>query len=79
MGFRLQRFLMILLGSSVCAGAASGLFELNKFEAECRASLEEPWRTIPWETSLIEAQNIAARENKPLFIWAMDGHPLACT
>ncbi len=69
----------IVLGSAVIAAAESGRFELNQFESECRASLQEPWRTIPWETSLIEAQNIAAREKKPIFIWAMDGHPLACT
>ena len=70
---------MILLGSTVVASAQTGLNELDQFKAECRASLQEPWRTIPWETSLIEAQNIAAREKKPIFIWAMDGHPLACT
>ncbi len=40
---------------------------------------EKMWRTIPWQTSLIEAQRIAARNHKPLFIWAMDGHPLGCT
>jgi len=37
------------------------------------------WRTIPWQTSLVKAQNIAVKENKPIFIWSMDGHPLGCT
>ena len=74
-----QKFIVILLGSTVVTSAQTGLNELGRFKAECRASLQEPWRTIPWETSLIEAQNIAAREKKPIFIWAMDGHPLACT
>ncbi len=40
---------------------------------------EEAWTTIPWHQSLIPAQHQAAREGKPLFIWAMDGHPLGCT
>ena len=40
---------------------------------------DEQWLTIPWQVSLVEAQNLAAREKKPLFIWAMDGHPLGCT
>ena len=40
---------------------------------------EETWRTIPWQTNLIDAQNLAAQVEKPLFIWAMDGHPLGCT
>ena len=42
-------------------------------------SPEEAWRTIPWKTGLLEAQSEAARSRKPLFIWAMDGHPLGCT
>lgn len=40
---------------------------------------DEPWRTIPWKIALLDAQQTAAKENKPLFIWAMDGHPLGCT
>jgi len=39
----------------------------------------EPWRTIPWKITLIDAQRIAIEEKKPIFIWAMDGHPLGCT
>jgi len=37
------------------------------------------WKTIPWQLSLIKAQNLAAQEGKPIFIWSMDGHPLGCT
>lgn len=40
---------------------------------------DELWRTIPWQTSLLSAQAMAAEQKKPLFIWAMDGHPLGCT
>jgi hypothetical protein len=40
---------------------------------------DELWRTIPWQIGLLDAQRIAAREKKPIFIWAMDGHPLGCT
>lgn len=40
---------------------------------------EEPWRTIPWKIALLDAQRTAVAEKKPLFIWAMDGHPLGCT
>jgi len=28
---------------------------------------------------VLDAQAAAAREGKPIFIWAMDGHPLGCT
>jgi len=37
------------------------------------------WRSIDWKISLLEAQHIAVKEQKPIFIWAMDGHPLGCT
>ena len=40
---------------------------------------KEIWRTIPWQISLVEARNAAAKARKPIFIWAMDGHPLGCT
>lgn len=40
---------------------------------------DEPWRTIPWKIALLDAQRTAAQSKKPIFIWAMDGHPLGCT
>jgi tRNA A-37 threonylcarbamoyl transferase component Bud32 len=62
------------------AGAGSGDdFSRSEFE-ELRKKLQppenEPWRTIPWKLSLLEAQNQAARERKPIFLWSMMGHPL---
>ena len=53
--------------------------EFEKLHREVQPSDDAAWRTIPWRTSLLEAQNIAAEQRKPLFIWAMDGHPLGCT
>lgn len=40
---------------------------------------DEVWQTIPWRTSLVKAQQDAAVQEKPIFIWTMDGHPLGCT
>ncbi|MEZ6117445.1 MAG: hypothetical protein R3C28_12835 [Pirellulaceae bacterium] len=39
---------------------------------------DELWRSIPWQIDLLEAQRMAATAQKPIFIWAMDGHPLSC-
>ena len=50
--------------------------ELHK---ELRPAEDEPWRTIPWRIALLDAQQTAAKLNRPIFIWAMDGHPLGCT
>jgi hypothetical protein len=46
---------------------------------QLQPAVDEPWRTIPWRTSLLDAQRQAITEKKPIFIWAMDGHPLGCT
>ena len=40
---------------------------------------QEAWKQIPWQIDLIQAQHLAAEQGKPIFIWAMDGHPLGCT
>jgi hypothetical protein len=53
--------------------------EFQKLHKELRPAPDEPWRSIPWHISLLEAQRTAAAEKKPIFIWAMDGHPLGCT
>jgi len=54
---------------------------LSRSDAEAlhrqlRPPANEPWREIPWKLSLLEAQHQAARERKPMFLWAMIGHPL---
>ncbi len=51
----------------------------QKLHAELQPDNSALWRTIPWKTSVLGAQQIAAGEKKPIFIWAMDGHPLGCT
>jgi hypothetical protein len=42
------------------------------------AAAEDKWAQIPWMTDLWEARRRAAAEGKPLLVWEMDGHPLAC-
>jgi hypothetical protein len=71
---------MNTLASTIVLSLLGGL-ALSEFETlqqRLQPSGGEAWRTIPWKTSLIEAQAEAARRGKPLFIWAMDGHPLGC-
>lgn len=41
---------------------------------------ELAWLTaIPWRPSLWEGAIEANRKQKPLLMWTMNGHPLACT
>lgn len=43
------------------------------------AEAEAPWSDVPWMTSLWRARERAAKEGKPLLVWAAGGggHPLA--
>ena len=40
---------------------------------------EEEWRRIPWKASLLDAAREARRLDRPILLWAMNGHPLGCT
>ncbi|MAW75929.1 MAG: hypothetical protein CMJ95_00870 [Planctomycetes bacterium] len=53
--------------------------EFQQLHRQLQASSEVPWRTIPWKISLLDAQRASVSQKKPIFIWAMDGHPLGCT
>jgi hypothetical protein len=52
--------------------------DCKKLHDSLKPPAAELWRDIPWKVSLVEAQNLAAKEKKPLFIWSMDGNPLGC-
>ncbi len=40
---------------------------------------ETGWMRINWRTNLWQARMEAAKSNKPIYLWEMDGHPLGCT
>ncbi len=67
--------------SVLCAQAAFGLTEaeFQKLHRELQSNPNATWRTIPWKISLLDAQRASLSQKKPIFIWAMDGHPLGCT
>lgn len=72
---------MIPILSSVVLALSSALTtaEFDTLHQQLQPSGEEVWRSIPWKISMLDAQAAAVREKKPIFIWAMDGHPLGCT
>jgi hypothetical protein len=74
--------LLALAGLFLSQSAAAEPLTEKQFLAlhkQLQPAEDEPWRTIPWNISLLDAQRQAAQQKKPLFIWAMDGHPLGCT
>ena len=61
--------------------APLGLTE-EEFHKSHRGLQPDPnatWRMIPWKVSVPDAQATAVGKREPIFIWAMDGHPLGCT
>ena len=74
-------------GLTLCClfGASNVLGQTKKFSSiaeQCQQVCQDSkatWRTIPWQTDLLDAQKLAVELKKPLFVWAMDGHPLGCT
>ena len=40
---------------------------------------EESYLDIPWHESFYSAINEAKKTDRPVLLWAMDGHPLGCT
>lgn len=71
--------LALMAGSADARGSELTDAEFRRLHDELEPDPNEAWRTIPWKISVLDAQRVAAREGKPIFIWAMDGHPLGCT
>ena len=74
-----MKTLWLVFGLLVTSAMGLTEAEFQKLHRELQPNLKATWRTIPWKTSVLDAQAAAAREGKPIFIWAMDGHPLGCT
>ena len=60
-------------------------FQLNQSNYEIWRSYIEPkatdlaWAQISWRSSFQEGLAESYREQKPMLLWAMNGHPLGCT
>jgi hypothetical protein len=69
----------LCVNSIPCYGEEISQQEFTKLQESILPDAKAAWRTIPWKISLLDAQATAAKSQKPIFIWAMDGHPLGCT
>ena len=52
--------------------------EFEKLHRELQPPPGELWRTIPWQTEILDARAQAAKEKKPIFMLVRSGHPLGC-
>ena len=54
--------------------------QFDQLHTFIKPTIEElRWTEIPWETDLEVTRQKATQQNRPLFIWAMNGNPLGCT
>tara|TARA_S200000501_G_scaffold339530_1_gene347237 strand:- start:2384 stop:2623 length:240 start_codon:yes stop_codon:yes gene_type:complete len=60
-------------------------FDLNKntygmWQEFIRPTKDElAWAEIPWRRTFYDGLVESDREQKPLLLWVMNGHPLGCT
>ncbi|HWB07336.1 MAG TPA: hypothetical protein VG796_30200 [Verrucomicrobiales bacterium] len=74
---------LLLLLSMACLSLRAAAEPVQKtaelLDIIAPAKSEQAWLQIPWETDLAAARRKAAAQDKPVFLWEMDGHPLGCT
>jgi hypothetical protein len=58
--------------------AGLSLSEFQELHQALQPPRGEAWRELPWQTSILEAVSLAAREKKPLYMLVRSGHPLGC-
>ncbi len=49
------------------------------FKALQKPPVKTYWKTIPWHPSFGEAIKVARKEDKPILLWSMNGHPCGMT
>lgn len=80
--FRLLAVIAVLsFGFATLQGHAEELTEtrMRELQEQINRGTKQAWQTIPWKIAMLDAQETAAGQRKPIFVWAMDGHPLGCT
>jgi len=67
-------------GEKPRAKDATGLTmaDFEKLHKELQPPDNELWRTIPWQVSILEGRELAAKTKKPIFVWVASGEPLGC-
>ena len=60
-------------------------FDLNEMTYDMWQKFIKPtkdelaWAEIPWRSTFYDGLVESDREQKPLLLWVMNGHPLGCT
>lgn len=73
-------FAAVLLVAVFCKAETLAQLDKERFAELMRTVIpKETTKQIDWYPDLLSAQKAAIEQEKPMFIWSMDGHPLGCT
>ena len=78
---KISFFIILLIGCS----HNNEQFQLNETTFKMWRDFIKPtrdemaWSEIPWETTFYNGLIESDKEQKPLLLWVMNGHPLGCT
>src|SRR5262245_60557054 len=91
---RAARSVLLLLAAAICLPlgrwaiaddkpaekqpGALTLAEFEKLHKDLQPPKDELWRSIPWQVSILEGRELAAKTKKPIFVWVASGEPLGC-
>ena len=60
------------------ANSGLSMADFEKLHKELQPPDNELWRSIPWQVSILEGRELAAKTKKPIFVWVASGEPLGC-
>ena len=81
---KIIQILFFIFATFACKEQYSS-FQLNESNYGIWRNYIEPkatdlaWAQIAWRSSFQEGLAESYREQKPMLLWAMNGHPLGCT
>ncbi|HVL39290.1 MAG TPA: hypothetical protein VM328_07850 [Fimbriimonadaceae bacterium] len=67
-----------LLALALCGAANDSKFEEMRDYIRPKPN-ELQWEGVEWKPTLWSAVVEAQQKDKPILLWAMNGHPMACT
>jgi hypothetical protein len=70
-------FALLLWATSATAQSQGTVADFERLHQDL-CSCKEPWQEIPWRLSLLDAQAVAVKEKKPIYMLVRSGHPLGC-
>jgi hypothetical protein len=80
MAFRAALATIMLAASVATAPPVPDQASFAHWRNYIRPTAEETrWQSIPWLTTYWDGVTQGQKSDKPLLVWVMNGHPLACT